>query len=148
MHLIHEVHKVFRCTISGRRRIISNGLISPGRVKGMFHHRHQFYMGISHPFHIGNDFRRQFTVVQVRQFFLHFLRIRLVCLPLFQNSFFLSDNPLERTKVQFINTDGRVFFLSLAPLCHPFVVLPYKTGNIRSDGSRSRTQLCPKSIGI
>ena len=62
MKIVHKVHKIFTCSITAGRRIISGHLITPGTIKRMFHHRHQFHVSISHLFYILGNLRCKFTV--------------------------------------------------------------------------------------
>ena len=59
---VHEIHEVFRSAEPAGGRKISQSLISPGTVEGMFHHRHQFHMRVAHLLHVGNELVGEFRV--------------------------------------------------------------------------------------
>ena len=63
MQIIYKIHKIFRCSVAGRRCVITGHLISPGSIQGMFHDRHQFHMCVSHIQHIVGDLFGQISVI-------------------------------------------------------------------------------------
>src|SRR5207253_4499317 len=52
LHVISQIQKILRSTIARCRRKISGGLISPGSVKAMLHHRQKLNMREAHTLHI------------------------------------------------------------------------------------------------
>ena len=63
VHIIHKVHKIIRRSVTAGRCIVASYLISPGSVQRMLHHRHQFYMGISHILYIFSQTGRNLSVI-------------------------------------------------------------------------------------
>lgn len=48
MSAVYETHQPFRLAEAGRRREQADGLVTPGRIEGMFGDRQQFDMGEAH----------------------------------------------------------------------------------------------------
>ena len=63
VHIIHKVHKIIRRSVTAGRCIVASYLISPGSIQRMLHHRHQFYMGISHALYIFSQTGRNLPVI-------------------------------------------------------------------------------------
>ena len=63
MHIVHEIHEIFRCAVTTGRCIVSGHLIAPGTVKRVLHNRHQLNMRIAHLFYIVRKHHSQFTII-------------------------------------------------------------------------------------
>ena len=59
MHIIHKIHEVRRCTVSGCRSIIAGYLIAPGTIKRMLRKTDQLHMRITHFQNIIRQLHRQ-----------------------------------------------------------------------------------------
>ena len=129
MHFIHKIFEILVRPVPGSRRIIPNDLISPGAVKRMLHHRHQFDMRVTHLFHIIGYQGGEFPVIQITA---------VLCL-------------LKGTEIQFVNADGPVFSLPFLSACYPLVVFPFyllAVCRFPDNGGRIRPQLLPERIRI
>ena len=124
MHIIYKVCKIIRCSITGCRCIVACHLIPPGTIKRMLHHRHQFYMGISH----------FFTVLTQQRCHL------LVCIeavPLFSSCKLWF---LKGPQCHFVHQHRFFFTVPFTPSGKPFLIfpavfcqIPYHTGCSRSE---------------
>ena len=93
----------------------------------MLHHRHQFYVGISHLLHIVNNLRSQFPVCVKLPAIL-----RLV----------------KGSKINLIYTHRLILCLPYRAFLNPFTVLPGKAVKVSDYGGAFRTKLCAETIGI
>ena len=48
VQVIDEVHEIFRRAVAAGGREIPRGLVAPGFIQRMLHHRHQFHMRKAH----------------------------------------------------------------------------------------------------
>ena len=130
MHIVHKVHKIIRSSIPAGRGIIPGHLIPPGSIQGMFHHRHQLHMRISHLFDILCQAHRDFPII---------VKFGADCLrPVFRNLKGLA-NP--GTQVQFIDGYRLCLMVSLLTCLHPGIVTPRKFPDIPDNRRIVRTQL-------
>lgn len=60
--VVDEILKIFRCAIAAGGGEIAGDLVAPGFVEGVFHHGHQFDVGVAHFFDIGYEVMGEFPV--------------------------------------------------------------------------------------
>src|SRR5262249_17017797 len=105
VQFIDQIHEVLRGSIIARRSKVSGGLVPPRAEKRMVHDREEFHMGEPHLLEVCRQCGSEFPVAQRTVF-------------LFRNSF-------PRSDVHFIDGDGRVEAILLAPGFHPLSIPPY-----------------------
>ena len=106
--LVHKIHKILWLPIARGRCKISGNLISPGAVERIFHQRHEFHMGISHFFYIGDQFICQLLIGKSISV--------LICTP--------------RACMHFIHVHGLREDIPTVPPAEPFGIAPFIAGNI------------------
>ena len=127
MHVIHEEHKIFRCSIAAGGRIIPGHLVPPGRIQRMFHHRHQLDMRITHIFYILGHHRRQLPVI---------IKISAIL------------RLAPGTKMHFINEHRLLEGIRFFSFFQPFIIFPGKMVQIRDYRCGIGTQFRRVRIGI
>ena len=122
VQIINHIGKILRCPVTGSRRIISGYLIPPGSVKRMLCNPHQFYMSVSHLFHIICD--------------------RMCELAICIKSFLFGTRITHPGAHMYLIDRQRILLLiPLFPLLQPLLVRPLQIRNIGHSGSRTRTPL-------
>src|ERR1044072_4993424 len=125
---IYHRHKILRRTIAGSWCVVTGLLVSPGTVKGMFSHRHQFHMRKAHLFYI----RRQHTcyfAVRVEQLMIIGIR------------------PPPGAKMHFIYRERALQAVVLLALLHPFLLFSLIV-QLPGNGSRFRPLFPIKGKGV
>ncbi len=129
MQHVHQIHKILRCPVAAGGREIPRGLVAPGAIKRMLHHRQQFHMRKPQVLNMRGQPGREFAIAQP-----FIPRFRL---------------PRPGAQMNFVNRLRR--FGGIAPLAfpHPFRVLPVIFEGPDS-GCRARRQLVrkPKRVGL
>ena len=64
MQVVHEEHEVLWGSEARRGREISGGLVAPGTIKRMLHHRQEFHMGEPHALQVLGQLGRGLTIAQ------------------------------------------------------------------------------------
>ena len=75
MHVIHKIHEILRCSVSGSRAVIARDLIAPGCIQRVLRYPHKFHMGIAHIIYIVCKLIRQPPVTDKA------VRIGIILLP-------------------------------------------------------------------
>ena len=130
MKIIHKIHKVIRCSVTAGRRIVTSHLISPGSVKRMFHHRHQFHMSIAHLLYILSQPWGNLPVI------IEFRADDLLPALIHGNRF--AD---PGTQMQLVNGHRLCLGITLLPRTHPGIVRPCEFADIPHNRCRIRTKL-------
>ena len=131
VELIHEIHEILRRAVPGRRRVVTDHLVSPGAVQGMLHDGHQLYVGVAHLLDIRNQLRRDLPVIGVAA----------GGLPLLGRGH-------KGAQIHLIHAHRRVPGLESGPALQEFPVLPDKAVQIRHHRSRLRPKLGGIAVGV
>ena len=126
MHDIHKFHELFRFPIPGGRGKVSAGLITPGGIIGILHHRQQFHMSISHLLEIGRQLLRGLYIVK-----------RLV-----------GGIPPPGTQMHLIDIHRFLQIVTLGTLLQPLCIVPLVSLQIIQFGGGGRARLHMVGIGI
>jgi hypothetical protein len=62
VQVIHQVHEILRRAVARSGSEIAGGLVSPGTVEGMLHHRQEFHVSEAHAPHVFGEPRRGFAI--------------------------------------------------------------------------------------
>ncbi len=104
MQVVHQIHEILRRAIARGRCEIPGGLISPGTVERMLHHRQQFDVGKVHALSVVGEARRYLTIVQRA---IAFLR-----------------NPHPGTQMDFVDGNRCMQGISPFAILHPVMIGP------------------------
>ena len=113
MKIVDHILKIFRRSITGGRCKISCHLITPGSVKWMLCDSHQFDVGVSHFLNIFCQLCCQFPII-IESILVLLMRMAL-----------------PGTWMNLINRHGRFCCIPARTLCHPAVIMPGKSTDIR-----------------
>ena len=123
MQIIDHIRKILRRPVTGSRRIVSGHLISPGTIIRMLGDSHQFYMSVSHLFHIICD--------------------RMCELAICIKSFLFGTRMTHPGSHMYLIDRQRILFLiPLFALFQPLLVRPLQIRNIGHTRSCPRTKFC------
>src|SRR6266487_555852 len=135
VQIIHKVLKVFRCTKTTCRCIITRYLVSPRSIIRMLGNWHKLDMRESHIFDIGCQSNCQFTIGHETILFKSTLDMTIGDMP-------------PGTKMYFIDRDGRIQLLMLPALLDPGIISPGMLMYIGYDTRSARTQLGSKTVRV
>src|SRR6267154_2837649 len=62
MQVVNQIHEILRSSVARCGREIPSGLISPGPVERMFHHRQEFDVSEAHARNVLSKTRRGFAI--------------------------------------------------------------------------------------
>ena len=127
VQLVHKIHEILCRSISRRRCIVADHLISPGLIQRVLHHRHQLYMRVSHLLHILYQKGRQFPVS------IEFPSVVGLC---------------KGTQINLVNIDRLILRLHSGTVFQPLCIFPGKSFDLPHDRSRLRSQLRSEAIRI
>ena len=99
---VHKIHKVFRFSVTAGGCKISETLVTPGTVEGVFRYRKKFHVGIVHFLCVCGKFVRSFPVIEK------------VSVGIFSPG----------TDMHFVNVHRAVVHIPFFPMLKPFFVAP------------------------
>ena len=137
VHIVHEIHEVFRCSVSAGGGEISRYLVAPGTVKGMLHHRQKLDVGIAHLLHVGRQLMGQLPI-----------GVELGAVDLAAVLIHRYGPLLPGAQMHLIYVHGRLLIVLLPALFDPVLILPLILGDIPDDGRIGRSQFAVEGIGI
>ena len=62
VHVVYEIFELFRGAVAGGRSVVAGYLVAPGTIVRMLRNAHQFYMGVTHLFHISGKLCGSFFI--------------------------------------------------------------------------------------
>ena len=126
VHLIHKCHQVLGGAVAAGGCKIAGDLIAPAAVKGIFHDRQQFHMGVAHFGDIRDQLIRQLGIVVGLIPFLH----------------------LPAAGVHLVDVHRTIDHVRLFLLCLPCFIVPPKSADIVDLAAVGRAGLGVERIGI
>ena len=122
---IHKIHEIFRFSVTAGGCEISEALVTPGTVEGMFRYRKKFDVGVMHFFCVSGKFFGAFSVIEEISVLIFF----------------------PGTDVNFINVHRAVVHIPFCAMLKPFFVAP-SVFQRTDHGSGSGSCFGMESIGV